>query len=54
VLRILEQLYASGDDKQGDKQFVSRTADVEGLKIQYTTGGHGPTVILLHGSAFQH
>ena len=43
--------YASGDDKQGGKQFVSRTADVEGVKIHYTTGGHGPTVILLHGYA---
>jgi len=43
--------YASSDDKQGGKQFVSRTADVEGVKIHYTTGGHGPTVILLHGYA---
>jgi len=43
--------YSSGDDKQGAKQFVSRTADVEGVKIHYTTGGHGPTVILLHGYA---
>src|SRR3989441_4025539 len=43
--------YSSGDDKQGGKQFVSRTADVEGVKIHYTTGGHGPTVILLHGYA---
>jgi len=46
-----EAAYASGDDKQGGKQFVSRTADVEGVKIHYTTGGHGPTVILLHGYA---
>ena len=46
--------YASGDDKQGSKQFVSHTADVEGVKIHYTTGGHGPTVSLLHGSVFQH
>ncbi len=46
-----EAAYASGDDKQGDKQFVSRTADVEGVRIHYTTGGHGPTVILLHGYA---
>jgi len=51
VLRIPKPAYASGDDKQGGKQFVSRTADVEGVKIHYTTGGHGPTVILLHGYA---
>ncbi len=43
--------HSSGDDKQGGKQFVARTADVEGVKIHYTTGGHGPTVILLHGYA---
>ena len=42
--------YAS-DDKQGGKQFASRTADVEGVKIHYKTGGHGPAVILLHGYA---
>jgi pimeloyl-ACP methyl ester carboxylesterase len=42
---------ACASDQQGDKQFVSRTADVEGVKIHYTTGGHGPTVILLHGYA---
>src|SRR2546425_1512071 len=46
-----EAAYASGDDKQGGKQFVWRTADVEGRKIHSTTGGHGPTVILLHGYA---
>jgi len=34
-----------------DNSFVSRTAEVEGVKLHYTTGGHGPTVILLHGYA---
>jgi pimeloyl-ACP methyl ester carboxylesterase len=34
-----------------DNSFVSRTADVDGVKLHYTTGGHGPTVILLHGYA---
>jgi len=43
--------YASGDDQQGGKQFVPRTAEVEGVEVHYTTGGHGPTVILLHGYA---
>jgi len=30
---------------------VSRTADVEGVKLHYLTGGRGPVVILLHGYA---
>jgi pimeloyl-ACP methyl ester carboxylesterase len=34
-----------------DNPFVSRTAEVEGVKLHYTTGGHGPAVILLHGYA---
>jgi len=31
--------------------FVSKTAEIDGVKLHYTTGGHGPTVILLHGYA---
>lgn len=31
--------------------FASKDADVDGLKLHYTTGGHGPTVVLLHGFA---
>jgi hypothetical protein len=31
--------------------FVARDADVNGQKLHYTTGGHGPAVILLHGFA---
>jgi pimeloyl-ACP methyl ester carboxylesterase len=46
-----EAVCASDQEKQGGKQFVSRMADVEGVKIHFTTGGHGPTVILLHGYA---
>jgi pimeloyl-ACP methyl ester carboxylesterase len=37
--------------QSADKQFVSRTADLGGIKIHYTTGGHGTPVILLHGYA---
>lgn len=33
------------------KQFVGRYADIDGVKIHYTTGGSGPAVILLHGFA---
>src|SRR5208282_3285313 len=28
---------------------VSRSAEVEGVKLHYLTAGHGPAVILLHG-----
>jgi len=28
---------------------TSRTAEVEGVKLQYLTAGHGPAVVLLHG-----
>ena len=30
---------------------VSRTADLEGVKLHYLMAGHGPAVILLHGYA---
>jgi pimeloyl-ACP methyl ester carboxylesterase len=36
---------------RADKGFVSRTAEVDGVKLHYTTGGRGPAVILLHGYA---
>jgi hypothetical protein len=28
--------------------FVSHVADVDGVKLHYTTGGHGAPVLLLH------
>jgi pimeloyl-ACP methyl ester carboxylesterase len=31
--------------------FVSKDASIDGLKLHYTMGGHGPAVILLHGFA---
>ena len=34
-----------------DKNIVSRTADIDGVKLHYLTAEHGPTVILLHGYA---
>src|SRR2546422_1219822 len=34
-----------------DNAIVSRDAEVEGVKLHYTTAGHGPAVILLHGYA---
>ena len=35
----------------GDKNFVARTAEIDGVKLHYTTGGHGAALILLHGYA---
>jgi pimeloyl-ACP methyl ester carboxylesterase len=34
-----------------EQTFVSRTAEIDGVKLHYTTGGHGPALILLHGYA---
>jgi pimeloyl-ACP methyl ester carboxylesterase len=34
-----------------DKNIVSRTADIDGVKLHYLTAGHGSTVILLRGYA---
>ena len=34
-----------------DKNFSSRNADVDGVKIHYMTGGHGTALVLLHGYA---
>lgn len=31
------------------KEFASRVAEVAGVKLYYTTGGHGTPLILLHG-----
>src|SRR5467141_881824 len=34
-----------------DQTFASRTAEIDGVKLHYTTGGHGPALILLRGYA---
>jgi pimeloyl-ACP methyl ester carboxylesterase len=34
-----------------DKTFVSRSAEIDGVNLHYTTGGNGPALILLHGYA---
>jgi hypothetical protein len=31
--------------------FAAKNANVDGLKLHYTMGGHGPAVVLLHGFA---
>ena len=34
-----------------DQAFTSHTAEIDGVKLHYTSGGHGPALILLHGYA---
>ena len=51
LLFIVIALLGSVRAKAADDVFVSRTADVNGVKLHYTTGGHGPALILLHGYA---
>jgi pimeloyl-ACP methyl ester carboxylesterase len=35
--------------EEAGNDFVSRVADVQGVKLHYTTDGHGPALVLLHG-----
>jgi pimeloyl-ACP methyl ester carboxylesterase len=57
ALSVLCLLFFSGSFSRAasagapDETFVSRTAAVDGVKLHYTTGGHGPALILLHGYA---
>ncbi len=51
VLMLLGLVAAPIYGEPSDKNIVSRTADIDGVKLHYLTAGHGPTVILLHGYA---
>jgi pimeloyl-ACP methyl ester carboxylesterase len=51
VLAIGAGLAGPARAEAADARFVSRDADVDGVKLHYTTGGHGPAVVLLHGYA---
>jgi len=42
-------LFASAQVQELGKDFVSRTAQVNGTEIHYVKGGLGPAVILIHG-----
>lgn len=44
-------LSKTANTQTAKKEFVSRDASIGGAKIHYTTGGSGPTVLLLHGFA---
>jgi pimeloyl-ACP methyl ester carboxylesterase len=51
LLNVCILLLWVASSQAADKQFVSRTAEVQGVKIHYTTGGQGTPLILLHGYA---
>lgn len=51
ILAISPVFAGPANSQTGGKQFVSRDAEIDGATIHYTTGGSGPTVILLHGFA---
>jgi pimeloyl-ACP methyl ester carboxylesterase len=51
VIAPLALLAAVIQAETSDKNIVSRTAEVDGVKLHYLIAGHGPTVILLHGFA---
>ena len=51
MLLVSSSLSGMACAEVADKEFVSREAEVEGVKLHYTTGGHGTPLILLHGYA---
>ena len=51
LLLVSFSLFGMARAEAADKEFVSRVAEVEGVKLHYTTGGHGTPLILLHGYA---
>jgi pimeloyl-ACP methyl ester carboxylesterase len=46
---LLVPLRGSAQTSSGTGTIVSRSADVEGVKLHYLAAGHGPVVVLLHG-----
>src|SRR5712664_998821 len=51
LLLVSFSLFGMARAEAADKEFVSRVAEVEGVKLHYTTGGHSVPLILLHGYA---
>jgi pimeloyl-ACP methyl ester carboxylesterase len=51
LLSVFASFSAAAGANVEDKAIASRTAEVEGVRLQYLTAGQGPTVILLHGYA---
>src|ERR1700724_417359 len=51
VLALFDLFLAAAGGNAEDKTIASRTAVVDGVRLQYLTAGKGPAVILLHGYA---
>jgi pimeloyl-ACP methyl ester carboxylesterase len=51
LLGLFFSSVSSSDAETQDRSFVSHTADIDGVKLHYTSGGHGAALILLHGYA---
>jgi pimeloyl-ACP methyl ester carboxylesterase len=51
LLSLCATFSGAANANAGEKTFVSRTAEIDGVKLHYTTGGHGAALILLHGYA---
>ena len=51
VLSVVALLLGAAGVRAQDKTIASRTAEVDGVQLQYLTAGKGPAVILLHGYA---
>jgi pimeloyl-ACP methyl ester carboxylesterase len=51
LLFLCASLLGTAYAEEFDKTFASRTAEIDGVKIHYMTGGHGAPLILLHGYA---
>ena len=53
LLALFSQAPSSGAMQAGGRSETIdvRSAEVDGLKLQYLTAGHGPAVVLLHGYA---
>src|SRR3984893_5546895 len=51
VLSLFDLFLAAAGSNAEDKTIVSRTAEVDGVRLQYLAAGKGPAVILLHGYA---
>jgi pimeloyl-ACP methyl ester carboxylesterase len=51
VLALFDLFLAAAGGNAEDKTIASRSAEVDGVRLQYLTAGKGPAVILLHGYA---
>ena len=48
---LISGLFLAAGAGAQDRAIASRTADMDGVRLQYLTAGKGPAVILLHGYA---